>query len=624
MDWTRRDLGKLSVGAGMAALLPPALPRRAAAEDTVIAHGVSAFGDLKYPAGFERFAYATPGAPIGGTFSTGYGGITFDSVNGFVIKGNPAIGLSITYDTLMVRADDEPDAVYGLIAESIEYPADRSWAAFALRPEARFRDGSPVTAEDVKFSFDVLLEKGHPQYAVLLNGVTGATVEGERRIRFDFAPDTPKRDMPMTVASLPVLQKAWFETRDFAEATLEPIMTSGPYEIDAAALSPGRSITYRRRADYWGWDVPAMRGFWHFDAIRFEYFRDRSAQFEAFKAGSFSFNEEFWSKLWATGYDFPAVNRGDILRSELPDERPAGTQGYWFNLRREKFQDPRVRQAIAETFDFEWSNRTLFFDLYTRTDSFFEGGPMQAEGKPTPEELAVLEPLADILPPGVLDDPAYVPPVTDGSGRNRRNLRRAARLLDEAGWKVDGDVRRNAAGEPLEIEFLSDSPSFDRITIPYTEQLQRIGVKATARRVDAAQYKRREDDYDFDIIVDRKGMSSTPGVELRAYFHSASAEAKGTQNLSGVSDPAVDALIEVITKAENRETLTAAVRALDRVLRAMHIWIPQWSKAKHTLAYWDIYGVPDPATKPKYNRGVIDRWWFDAEKAARFGDKFTG
>ncbi len=619
MRWTRRGFGKLGFGAGLLAASPGLLR----ASTPIVAHGVSAFGDLKYPAGFPHFDYATPDAPKGGTFSTGYGGVTFDSVNSFVIKGTPVIGMDFTVDTLMTGAADEPDAMYGRLAKTIEYPEDRAYATFTLRPEARFRDGSEVTAEDVVFSFDVLREKGHPQYRVLLAGVASATAEGPRRVRFDFRPEAAKRDLPMVVASIPIFQKAWFDTRDFAEATLEPPMTSGPYMVEEDALSPGRFITYLRRADYWGWDLPVMRGRFHFERIRIEYFRDRSAQFEAFKAGAFSFNEEFWSKLWATGYDFPAVNRGDIVRETLPDERPAGTQGYWFNLRREKFQDIRVREAIALAFDFEWSNDTLFFGLYNRTDSFFEGGDMEAGGKPSPAELALLEPLADTLPDGVLDEPAYTPPETDGSGRNRRNLRRAARLLDEAGWEVV-DGKRMKGGQVLAVEFLSSTPSFDRITNPYTKLLQRIGIDATTRRVDAAQYKRRQDEYEFDVIVDRKAMSSTPGVELRNYFHSESADNSGSENLAGLKHPAVDALVERVENAESREELTVAVKALDRVLRALHIWVPQWNKASHTLAFWDIYGRPAVEEKPKYARGVIDRWWIDPEKQARFGDKFSG
>ena len=618
MKLTRRDFGRLGAGAMAAGMLPA----RARGGGLVRAHGVSAFGDLKYPSDFAMFDYATPEAPTGGTYSMGIGGLTFDSLNPFILKGNPAQALTLTFDTLMAGSDDEPDAVYALVAERIEYPEDRMYAVFTLNPAARFADGSPVTAEDVVFSFDVLREKGHPSYRVTLQGVKGARVVEDGRVRFDFHEAAARRDLPMAVAGLPVLPRKWFEGRNFADSTLEPLLGSGPYEVHE--VDQGRRIVYRRRPDYWGWDLPVNRGRWHFEFIRIEYFRDRSAAFEAFKAGQFTFNEEFWSKLWATGYEFPAVEDGAVKRESIPDNRPSGAQGYWFNLRRDKLSDPRVREAIGLAFDFEWSNERLFYGLYTRTDSFFEGGPMQAEGPPSEAELKLLEPLADDLPAGVLTEPAHVPPKTDGSGRNRRNLRRAGQLLDAAGWTMQGGMRRNAQGDTLSVEFLSDSPSFERITIPYTKKLRRIGIDATTRQVDAAQYKRRVDNYEFDITVDRKAMSLTPGVELRDYFHSDSANSPGSENLAGVAHPAVDALIEAVTRAESREALTAAVKALDRVLRALHIWVPQWHKPAHHLAYWDIYAHAPVEQKPRYARGVLDLWWIDPDKEAALADRLGG
>jgi microcin C transport system substrate-binding protein len=615
MTWTRRDIGRLAAGAGAIAALSPGI---SLGGGTTVAHGVSAFGDLKYPAGFDHFDYAKSDAPVGGTFSTGVGG-TFDSLNPFILKGNPATGVTLTFDSLMASAGDEADALYGLIASSVEYPVDRLWAAFDLRPEARFSDGSPITAEDVTFTFESLRERGHPSYRVLLTAITGVTVEGPLRVRFDFHPDAPRRDLPMTVAGFSILSKAYYQTHDFTESTLEPPLGSGPYRIEKA--EPNHNITYLRRDDYWGWHLPVNRGRWNFGRIRFEYFRDRTASFEAFKGGTYTFNEEFSSKVWATGYDIPAVKRGDILREVIPDNNPSGAQGYWFNLRRKKFQDPKVRQAIAMAFDFEWSNKTLFFGLYSRTDSFFEGGPMQAEGKPTPGELALLEPLADKLPPGVLDDPASSPVPTDGSGRNREALRAAAKLLDEAGWTVVDGVRQKE-GERIDFEFLLSGEGFERITSPFIRNLNRIGVIATVRTIDPAQYKNRMDSFDFDITVDRKVMSLTPGVELKDYFHSASANSPGSDNTAGVSDPAVDALIDVIERATSRALLTDAVKALDRVLRAMHIWVPQWNKGSHTLAYWDIYARPE--ILPKYARGVIDLWWIDAKKHARLKNQVGG
>ncbi|MEM1382064.1 MAG: extracellular solute-binding protein [Pseudomonadota bacterium] len=616
MTITRREFGALSLGAAAAG----ALSARARAETALIrSHGVSAFdGELKYPSDFAQFAYATPEGVTGGTYSTGFAPVTYDSLNPFILKGNAGIGITFTFDTLMTSAADEPDSVYGLLAEAIEYPEDRAWAAFEIREEARFSDGTPVTAEDVAFSFDIRREKGHPSFRLTYAAVTGATVEGPRRVRFDFDPEAARRDLPMAVASLSILSKKSWEGRDFSESSLEPILGSGPYIVDV--VEPGRTLSFRRRADYWGWHLPVNTGRWHFDRLRFEYFLDRAVVLENFKAGEFSFTEEFWSKQWATGYDFAAVNQGKVLRETLPDNRPAGTQGYWFNTRRPVLQDPRVREAIAMAFDFEWSNDRLFYGLYNRTNSFFEGGPMEADGPPTPGEAALLETMASDLPSGVLDQPAYEPPVTDGSGRNRRALRRAARLLEEAGWVVDGDVRRKD-GQTLTVEFMESSPAFERITIPFTENLKRMGVDAKHRTVDPARYKQRLDEFDFDIVVSRKGMSLTPGVELRGHYHSASAASPGSDNLSGVENPVVDRLIEVIERAEDRETLADAVRALDRVLRAMHIWVPQWNKASHHLAFWDIYGRPPLDRKPAYGRGVIDLWWIDPDKAARLKDE---
>lgn len=585
------------------------------ADETTISHGVSAFGDFRYPEGFAHFDYVNPDAPKGGVWSTGYGNVTFDSFNPFILKGNPAIGVSaLLYDGLMTSAQDEPDSMYGLIAESAELPEDRGWAAFNLRPEARFHDGEPITAEDVVFSFETLRDKGHPSYRVLLSPVERAVAEGPHRVRFEFADTAAKRDLPMLVAGLPVLPKHFYEDNDFTQSTLTPPVGSGPYRI--SGFAPGQSVTFERVKDYWAEDLPVNVGRNNFDQLRFEYFRDRSAAFEAFKAGAFLYNEEFTSQFWATAYtpeNFPAVRTGDVVLETLPDNRPAGTQGFWFNLRRPIFQDPAVREAIGLAFDFEWSNERLFYDLYTRTDSFFEGGPMQAEGAPTPGEAAILERFADQLPPEVLSVPAYVPPTTDATGRNRRNLRRAADLLEEAGWTVQNGVRMKD-GKALEVEFLIGSQGFERIAAPFAKNLEKIGVRATLREVDPAQYRKRMEDFDFDITTDRKAMSLTPGIELRDYFASSSATSPGSENIAGVDDPVVDGLIDIIERADSRETLTDAVKALDRVLRAEHIWIPQWHKGSHTIAYWDVFDRPE--IQPEFALGVPDIWWADPEKTA--------
>jgi microcin C transport system substrate-binding protein len=601
-----------TAGAGAA---PGATTAGAAPGGTTVSHGVSAFGDLKYGPEFQHFDYVNPDAPKGGVWSTGYGNVTFDSFNPFILKGNPAIGVAaLIYDSLMVSAEDEPDSMYGLIASTAELPEDRAWVAFNMRPEARFHDGTPITAEDVVFTFETLRDKGHPSYRRLLEPVAGATAEGPHRVRFDFVEGAAKRDLAMLVAGLPILSKAYYTENDFTQSTLKKPVGSGPYRI--GGFAPGNSVTFERVEDYWAEDLPVNVGRNNFDEIRFEYFRDRSAAFEAFKAGAFLYNEEFTSQFWATAYtpeSFPAVAAGDVVLETLPDNRPAGTQGFFFNLRRPKFQDPRVREAIGLAFDFEWSNERLFYDLYTRTDSFFEGGPMQAEGMPTPGEMAILERFADKLPPEVLSEAAYVPPTTDGTGRNRHNLRRAAELLDAAGWTVENGVRMKD-GKPLEIEFLIGSQGFERIAAPFAKNLEKIGVRATLREVDPAQYRKRMEDYDFDVTTDRKAMSLTPGIELRDYFGSGSASSPGSENIAGIADPAVDGLIDIIERADSRETLTDAVKALDRVLRAKHIWIPQWNKGTHTLAYWDVFERPE--IQPEFGLGAPETWWMDFERYA--------
>ena len=609
MKITRRDFGILAGGITGASMLPGTGWAAGGS------HGISAFGDLKYGPDFTHFDYANPDAPKGGVWSTGYGNVTFDSFNPFILKGNSAIGMTLIWDTLMVGSGDEADSVYGLIAESAELGADRAWVAFTLRPEARFHDGSQITSEDVVFSFNTLKEKGHPSYRVLYAPVLSVKAEGPERVVFEFDPAAPKRDLPMMMAGLTVISKAYYTANDFTESSLDVPLGNAAYKV--GRFETGQWMEFDRVDDYWAKDLPVNKGRHNFDTLRFEYYRDRTAQFEGFKGGAFLFNEEFWSKLWATAYteeNIPPLKTGEIVKEVLPDDRPAGSQGYWFNLRRGKFQDQRVREAIAVGFDFEWSNDTLFYGLYNRTDSFFEGGPMQAAGAPTPGEIAILEKFADKLPDGILSNEAYVPPVTDASGRNRRALRKAGKLLDAAGWKVV-DGKRQKDGETLSIEFLNSGVGFERITNPFFKNLEKLGIETSIRTVDAAQYKKREEDYDFDIIVDRKSMSLTPGVELRDYFHSGSANSPGSDNLAGLEDPVVDAILDIIERADSRETLTDAVKALDRVLRSKHIWIPQWNKASHTIAYWDLYDRP--AIKPKYARGIIDLWWVDAEKEAK-------
>ncbi|MGA0827569.1 MAG: extracellular solute-binding protein [Gemmobacter sp.] len=586
----------------------------APAETVIRAHGVSTFGDLKYPEGFAHFDYVNPDAPKGGTFSTWAFG-TFDSLSPYILKGNAAIGSSIFFESLMSGTLDEPDAMYGLLAHSIEYPPGREWAIFHMRPEARFSDGTPVTAQDVVFSFNVLLEKGQPAYKVVLKDIASVEAIDDLTVKYTFAPDGALREALMTAAGLPVFSRAYYETRDFAESTLEPPVGSGPYLL--GEVKPGQSVSYVLRPDYWGANLNVNIGQNNFERLSFEYFADYTAAFEAFKGGAYAFREEFSSLTWATGYDFPAITAGHVKRETLPDGRPSGTQGFWFNLRRPIFADARVREALGMAFNFEWSNAQLFYGLYDRTDSFWENSTMQAEGMPTPEELALLEPLRADLPPEVFTAPAYVPARSSAETvADRGSLRAAGALLDAAGWTVGADgIRVNAAGERLKIEIMNDNPSFDRIINPYVENLVRLGVEAVSTRVDSAQAQEREKVFDFDIVVRRYSMSLTPGIELRGIFGSEAADTDGSNNVAGLKNPAVDALIAKIEGATTREDLTTAVRALDRALRAMHIWVPQWYKGTHTIAYLDMFDRPYTDNPPPASLGESSIWWFNAEKA---------
>ena len=585
-------------------------------EKIIRSHGISAFGDLKYPADFAHFDYVNPDAPKGGEFSTWAFG-TFDSLSPYILKGNAASGAGVFFDTLMTSSMDEPDAMYGLVADWVEYPENREWAIFHIRPEAVFADGTKVTAQDVVFSYEVLRDKGQPAYKVVFKDVTGVEALDDERVKYSFNPDGAVRELIMTAAGLPIFSEAYYATRDFAESTLEPPLGSGPYRLDK--VEPGRTVSYGRREDYWGKDLPVNVGQNNFDIIKIEYFGDYTSAFEAFKGGAYTYREEFLSKLWATEYNFPAIDKGWVKIETLPDGNPAGTQGFFFNLRRDKFSDPRVRQAIELAFNFEWSNVSLFHGIYTRTDSFWENSTMQAEGMPGPEELAILEPFRGRIPEAVFTEPAYVPAVSkDRSAGDRSNLRTAGKLLDEAGWAVGGDgLRRNAMGEVLSIEFLNDSQSFERIILPYVDNLKRLGVDATSNRVDVAQAQEREKSFDFDVIINRYGMSLTPGAELRQIFGSQAADLEGSANLMGLENEAVDALIEKIVQAKSRENLADSVKALDRVLRAMHIWVPQWYKASHNIAWFDLYERPYTDNPPPTSLGETSLWWFNPDKAAK-------
>lgn len=597
------------------ALIGPLRAQETATDENIIrAHGISTFGDLKYSEGFAHFDYVNPDAPKGGTFSTWAFG-TFDSLTPYILRGNAASLATVFYDTLMTGSLDEPDAMYGLVAHTIEYPESREWAIFHMRPEAEFSDGTPVTAHDVVFSYEVLRDQGRPAYRVLFNDFKSVEALDDHTVKFTFNADGALRELPMSAAGLPIFSRAYYEDRDFAQSTLEPPLGSGAYLLNR--IDAGRSVSYQRRDDYWARDLNVNVGQNNFDILQVEYFADYTTAFEAFKGGAYMYREEFMSLIWATGYDFPAVQSGAVKVETLPDGRPAGTQGFWFNLRRPVFEDVRVRQAIGMAFNFEWANESLFYGIYNRTDSFWENSTMQADGMPSEAELALLEPLRADIPEAVFTEPAFSPAESNpATVSDRRALREAGRLLDEAGWTVAGDgLRVNSAGQRLRIEILNDSASFERIINPYVENLRRLGVDAIYTRVDAAQSQEREKKFDFDIVTRRYSMSQTPGIELRGIFGSDAADAEGANNIAGVNNPAVDSLIRTIENATSREDLETAVSALDRVLRAMHIWVPQWYKGEHNIAYFDMYERPYTDNPPPNGMGELSIWWFNPDKA---------
>jgi len=606
----------MSIGTVLFVLLASTVPLKAqqTGENIIRAHGISTFGDLKYPEGFAHFDYVNPDAPKGGTFSTWAFG-TFDSLTPYILRGNAASLSTVFYDTLMTGSLDEPDAMYGLVAHTIEYPENREWAIFHMRPEAEFSDGTPVTAHDVVFSYEALRNQGRPAYRVLFNDFKSVEALDDHTVKFTFNADGALRELPMSAAGLPIFSRAYYEDRDFAESTLEPPLGSGAYLLDR--VDAGRSVSYKRRDDYWARDLNVNVGQNNFDILQIEYFADYTTAFEAFKGGAYMYREEFMSLLWATGYEFPAVQSGAVKVETLPDGRPAGTQGFWFNLRRPVFEDARVRQAIGMAFNFEWANESLFYGIYSRTDSFWENSNMQAEGMPSEAELALLEPLRADIPEAVFTEPAFSPAESNpATVSDRGALRKAGRLLEEAGWTVGDDgLRVNSAGQLLRIEILNDSASFERIINPYVENLRRLGVDAVYTRVDTAQSQEREKKYDFDMVTRRYSMSQTPGIELRGIFGSDAADAEGANNIAGVSNPAVDSLIRTIENATSREDLETAVSALDRVLRAMHIWVPQWYKGEHNIAYFDMFERPYTDTPPPNGMGEVSIWWFNPDKA---------
>jgi len=593
---------------GATCLLLAVLASPLAAAEPV--HGMAMHGEPKYGPDFAHFDYVRPDAPRGGEARLPAIG-TFDSLNPFILKGVAAAGLQANvYQQLTASAADEAFSQYGEIARSMEVAGDRTWIAYRLRPEARWHDGRPITADDVVFSFETLKSKGHPFYRAYYGSVTRAEKLGERHVRFHFERGD-NAELPMIMGQLPILPKHYYESRDFAQGSLEPPLGSGPYRV--VEVDPGRTIVYERVEDWWARELPVNVGRENFDRIRYDYYRDATVALEAFKAGQYDFRVENNSKLWATAYQGPPFRAGHIVTELIPHEQPTGMQGFVFNTRREPFDDPKVREALAYAFDFEWTNENLFYGQYTRTRSYFSNSELAATGLPSPEELALLERDRDRLPPRVFTE-AYAPPSTERPGGLRANLRTALRLLREAGFEVrDGTLVDAATGAPFSFEFLLVQPAFERIVLPFRANLERLGIEVRVRTVDSAQYQQRLDQFDFDMVVGSFGQSLSPGNEQRDFWGSASAGIPGSRNIIGIEDPVVDALIEKIIAAPDREALIHRTRALDRVLLWGHYVIPNWHIRAFRVAYWDKFGRP-PVT-PKYALG-FDTWWVDPEKAA--------
>ena len=615
---SRRD----ALGLGIGALSMPWLQGSAAADNGTTAdiHGMSSFGDLKYPADFHHFDYVNLDAPKGGLFSLipsvrayNQSFFTFNSLNAYVLKGEGAQGMDMTFATLMARANDEPDAIYGYAAKSVQISPDKLVYRFTMRPEARFHDGSRITAQDVAFSLNTLKQKGHPLILVQLRDFVKAEAPDDTTVVATFAPKRA-RDVPLYVAGLPIFSKAYYANRSFEETTLDAPLGSGPYKVGNYEIN--RFIEYNRVKDWWAADLPVNRGSYNFDTVRYEFYRDRDVAFEGFTAKNYLFREEFTSRIWATRYDFPAVKDGRVKLETLPDETPSGGQGWMINTRRAQFKDPRVREALINAFDFEWTNKNVMYSAYARTVSPFQNSDMVAEGPPSPEELKLLEPFRGQVPDEVFGNP-YVPPVSDGSGQDRSLLRKSQQLLQEAGLQVKDGKRVLPNGDVLKIEFLIDEPSFQPHHGTFIKNLALVGVDAQIRLIDAVQFRARLEAFDFDVTIQRMNFSPTPGDSLRPYFSSQAAATKGSYNYAGVANPAVDAMIEKAIAAETRHDLTIACRALDRVFRAGRYWVPQWFRSSHPIAYWDQFSHPPKPAKYAQGVGAPENWWFDADKAAK-------
>ncbi|MDK3017001.1 extracellular solute-binding protein [Pseudodonghicola flavimaris] len=589
---------------------------RAEDEKIIKSHGFSEFGDLKYPEGFAHFDYVNPEAPKGGELSYAAQG-TFDNFNPFTRQGRAAARSADQYESLLYPSYDEPGSYYGLLAESLEYPENQDWVIFNLRPEARFSDGTPVTAEDVVFSHEILLEQGLKSYAeAVRKRIPKAEALGPHRVKFYFSPDFPRRALITQVGGTPVFSKKWFmadpENRRIDKPRMEPGIGSGPYVLESYDIN--RRVVYRRNPDYWGDHVNVNVGRNNFDTIRIEYFSDSIAALEAFKAGEFTFRQENNSKNWATAYDFPAIDKGWIVRRELEDGNVPDNAGFVMNMDRPEFQDIRVREAVQLAYNFEWTNESLQYGLFRHRSSFWQNSPLEAKGLPEGREREVLEALGDKLDPAILtSDPVMAHAARADRPNDRKNLRAAMKLLDEAGWAVgQNGIRRNAEGTVLKIEFLSDDPVMDRLVMPFVENLRTMGIDASYNRIDDAQFTLRRRERDFDMIAGVYRSSLEPSTGLYQQYGTEAA-AYSVFNPSGIHGPDIEALIDNIVASKARDELEANTRALDRVLRSKRFMVPTWYLGKYWVAFWDKYEYPD---LPPYALGVEDLWWVNADKAA--------
>ncbi|MDX1597528.1 MAG: extracellular solute-binding protein [Marinobacter sp.] len=583
-------------------------PLPALAADSAVAsrHAIAMHDAPKYPEGFSHFDYVNPDAPKGGTLRMAVVANGYDSFNPFVVRGVAAAGLSnYLYDTLLESSADEPFSAYGLIAESLETPEDRRYVIFNLREEARFHDGKPITAEDVKFSFDTLTTEGHPFYRNYYADVSEVTVEDDHRIRFDFG-DTNNRELPLILGQMPIMPAHYWDGREFDDNGLKPPVGSGPYKI--GPFEAGRSITFERVDDYWAEDLGTRKGRFNFDNIRFDYYSDDTVALEAFKAGNFDFRVEASAKNWATAYTGEKFENNTIITEAIEHQRPAGMQAFVLNTREAKFSDRKVREALSYAFDFEWANKNLFYGQYTRTKSFFENSELASSGLPEGRELEILKQYRDQLPEDVFKE-VYEPPVTDGKNGLRKNLRKAMQLLKAAGYEVrDGKMVNPDNGQPLSFEVLLHQKNFERIVLPLKDNLARLGVDVSVRLVDTNQYIQRVRQFDYDVITQVLPQSDSPGNEQREYWHSSNVDVQGSRNYMGVNDPVVDELVDMVIQAPDREELVHRVRALDRVLLHGHYVIPQWYLPRDRIAYWNY--LERPETTPK-NGIDVDNWWFN-------------